>query len=318
MSDDPFDRLNDGDSDPLEDQSKDHPLEANTDDVGVLQRVRAWVSSDASEDDPAPTDEPSAFAVGKGKILSAVTSTRAKKLYIAIGLVAGAVLAFNSLLQSRGVVAAVVYSLLFVFCATLFPIAINIAGGATPNSIGKLHLLLGAVAFDHHYLVQRDRGWEWCPGERGRVWIDDEWHEVAGEEHYSILGWRPFGILRYKDGDTWAEKRVDESGLNARSTHEIDPSAAADGGAVSRGGFDAVERPIISGQKGTWLLDLRQVFTTGIRKIGDVDLVETAEEVIEREQVNDSKMGNAGPLLETMGGLAFGIVAGLAYLFLLG
>ncbi|MDR9432183.1 MAG: hypothetical protein RI568_16000 [Natronomonas sp.] len=250
-----------------------------------------------------------------------LTSSRAKKLYVAVAAIAVAVAVFWYTVQSRGIVAAILYTFLFGFCATLFPIGINLLGGATPNGIGKLHLLLGAVAFNHHYLVQRDHGYEWCPGERGRVWIDDEWHDVEGEENYSILGWRPFGILRYKDDATWSEKRVDEAGLKARGsfTRERDPTAA-DGGEVTveRGSFEAVPRPHISGLDGTWLLDLKRIFTTGVRKIGDVELVETAEEVIERKQVSESKMGSAGPVVETVGGLFLGILAGYGYLFLMG
>jgi len=251
------------------------------------------------------------------------TSSRAKKFAAAVAAIAVTVAIFWYTMQSRGVVAALLYTVLFGFCATLFPIGISLFGGATPNSVGKLHLLLGAVAFDHHYIVQREHAWEWCPGDRGRVWIDEEWHEIKGDsfENYSVLGWRPFGILRYKDDATWAEKRVDEAGLKARGAHDRERDPTTDGGTttVERGSFEAVERPIISGQEGTWLLDLKRIFTTGVRKIGDIELVETAEEVIERKQVSsDGKMGSAGPVVETVGGLFLGILAGYGYLFLMG
>jgi len=333
MSDDPFDGIEDtefgvsSDDDPLRDRSKDQPDDGDEDGresigdkalsvVSVAwgkckvggQKVRSALSANGSDGDAAAR-------VGK-----TLTTPKAKGVYAAVAIAAVAIAAFAFAVQSRGLFNAIIYTMLFGFAATLFPVGINLFGSATPNSVGKLHLLLGAVAFDHHYLVQREHGWEWCPGDRGRVWIDDEWHDVGGEENYSVLGWRPFGILRYKDPDTWSDKRADTAGMQQRpsATRERDPST--DGGApvIERGGIREVERPAISGLDGTWLLDLKRVMSNGVRKIGDVELIETAEEIIERAQVDDSRMGNAGPLVETILGVFLGIIAGYGYLFLSG
>lgn len=309
--------------DPLDDRSQDdyqsgedseEPVESYDlggadDGPSVGEKVKAALSSSGDSGSDA------AARVG-----ATLTSTRAKKLYAVVAVLSVAVGLFAWAVATRGVLNAIVYAILFVFAATVFPFGINLLGGATPNSIGKLHLLLGAIAFDHHYLVQRDNGWEWCPGDRGRVWIDEEWHELEGEENYSVLGWRPFGILRYKGQDTWSQQRADQAGLSQRpsAARERDPST--DGGApvVERGGVREVERPAITGLDGTWLLDLKRVMTNGVRKIGDVELIETAEEIIERNQVDDSRMGNAGPLVESIAGIVLGIVAGYGYIFLSG
>lgn len=306
--DDPLrDRAQDGE--PEDYQPRDPPADSEDSGQSLTDRVRAGLSSTGN------TGSHAGARVGE-----LLTSPKAKGLYAGVAIIAVAIGAFAFTVQSRGLLDAIIYSFLFVFSAALFPVMINLLGGSTPNSVGKLHLLLGAVAFDHHYLVQRAHGWEWCPGERGRVWIDDEWHELEGEENYSVLGWRPFGILRYKDEDTWTKQRADQAGLSKRpsATRERDPSA--DGGApvVERGGIREVERPVISGLDGTWLLDLKRIMTNGVRKIGDVELIETAEEIIERSQVDDGRMSNAGPVVETVGGILLGVLAGYGYIFLSG
>lgn len=298
------------DDDPLRDRASngDEP------DPGIGERLRnALPSVDLS----GASDSGSRAGA---RATSTLTSPGAKKLYAALAVLTVTVVAFYYVMQSRGLVAAIVYTMLFGFAATLFPIGIALLGSAVPNSVGKLHMLLGAVAFDHHYLVQREHGYEWCPGEKGRVWIDEQWHDIKGEDNYSVLGWRPFGILRYKDGETWAQKRADQAGLSARPSAARERDPTADGGSkvVERGGVKEIARPVISGLDGTWLLDLKRVYTNGIRKIGDVELIETAEEVIERSQVDDGKMSNAGPLVETIGGLFLGILAGYGYIFLAG
>lgn len=235
-------------------------------------------------------------------------------LWLGLSLL-GAVL-FFFLVWTRGVVEAIVYEFLFFFCIAFFPALIGLLGNAVPNSVGKLHIVLGAFAFNHHYLVERENRWEWCPGDRGQVYIDDEWHDVTGLENYSVLGWRPFGILRYKDDETWADKRVDQKALRNRDTLESDPST--DGGTVTveRGGWEEADRPTISGVDGTWLLDLKRIYSRGIKKIGDIELIETAEEVIERGQVKESRMGNWGPFVETVVGLTLGIMCGYGYVLL--
>ena len=309
--------------DPLDDVVEEHDLGVvDRDEPGRLARVRAWFSRDGDDEsatDGEPADDgPGALTRARERIVPVVTSSAAKKFYFAVGVLVVAVGAFWYTLQTTGIVGAILYSFLFIMFATVFPIGINLLGNITPNGIGQLHLLLGAVAFDHHYLVQRERGWEWCPGERGRVWIDGEWHDVTGEDKYSILGWRPFGILRYKDDETWAEQRADTAGLKARGSFEKDPSQKHDDGPVKRGGFEEVEPPAITGTEGTWVLDLKRMFTDGVRKIGDIELIETAEEVIERGEVDDGSMSNMGPMVRVFGGMLLGVVSMFGYLFLMG
>lgn len=312
--------FSDSDDERETDDGDDNNLRVRLSEHGraAAARVRAASATAAEEAGPACARLREGAETTRERLAPLLTSTGAKKCYAVLAVLVASVVGFKLLVDSRGLMAAVLYSILFVFTATLCPILINLLGGASPNSLGKLHLLLGAVAFNHHYLVQRDHGWEWCPGDRGRVWIDEEWHEVSGEQNYSVLAWRPFGILRYKDDETWAQQRADTAGQKARGGFEQDPTTGGNDGQIVRGGFPEAERPSISGLNGTWLLDLKRVFTNGIRKIGDVELIETAEEIIERRQVNDGTMSSAGPLVETIGGLLLGILAGYGYIFLSG
>lgn len=251
-------------------------------------------------------------------IHAALTGPTAKTVAAVLGIGAVALGLFAWGVATRGPLNTILYAFLFLFALAFFPTAIAILGHGVPNVVGQLHLILGAVAFDHHYLVQREHGWEWCPGERGRVWIDGEWHDVGGHENYSVLCWRPFGVLRYKDDDTWARERVDQAAASHRPDFETDPSTATDGGAeqLERGGIPEADRPAISGQEGTWLVDLKRVYTHGVKKIGDTDLIETAEEVIERGQVGDGRVSGLPGWAQTLIGLVLGLVAGFGYVLL--
>jgi len=191
---------------------------------------------------------------------------------------------------SHGPIATMVYAILFVLALGIMPIIIYMLGAATPQFIGKLHFILGSVAFDHHYLVQRETGWEWCPGERGRVWIDGEWRNIdAGETNLSVLNWRPFGVLRDKEQDTWVDERVDTAAQRFKPERETDPTTDGGQDTVVRAGVREVDQPEISGLDGTWLLDLKRMYSRGLKQIGDIELIETAEEVIERGQVDESR-----------------------------
>lgn len=255
-----------------------------------------------------------------GRLWSALTGEQAKGFVVSVAVFAAAMLLLYLLARSRGIVATIVFVFLFILCFTLLPVAIGLFGSAVPNAVGKLHIVLGAVAFNHHYLVQKDNKWEWCPGDRGKFYLDGDWHDIEEDslENYSVLGWRPFGVLRYKEDDTWDDKRVDMKARRNRGRGEVDPTT--DGGQAvtetARGGWPEVDMPIISGTDGTWLLDLKRVYTRGIEKIGDVELIETAEEVIERGQVADGRMANWGPAIETAVGLILGIVAAYGYILI--
>lgn len=247
-----------------------------------------------------------------------LTGPAAKKFGISAGVVGAVVLVFLLLVQSRGAVNATVYAFLFIFSAALFPTLIGLFGNAVPlsESIGKLHITLGALAFDHHYLVQRENKWEVCPGERGRVHIDEEWHDVEGLENYSRLGWRPFGILRYKDSETWKDQRAD------RKAKELRGETATDGGdseVVERGGWVQTSEPVKTGRTGKWLLDLKRAYTRGMEKMGDIELIETAEEVIERGEVDEkNRLGGWKETIEVFGGLLLGALVAGGYILLSG
>lgn len=246
---------------------------------------------------------------------SAQSSTRVRRAVVAVCIL---IIAFSIVLwsvQTRGILNTIWYTFVFLSAAAFFPIIIGLFGHLVFNSVGKLHLILGAVAFNHHYLVQRRNRWEWCPGDRGRVYIDDEWHDItSGLDNYNVLSWRPFGILRYKDADTWTDRRADTAAQ--RDSHERDPTADGGQATVEYAGIEEVSQPAISGKEGTWLLDLKRICTRGVRKIGDVELIETAEEVIERGQVDDGKLTQWGPLAETLGGLILGICVGFGYILI--
>jgi len=247
-----------------------------------------------------------------GTVVDRLTSTRAKLSYaVIVTLAAVSVVLYLSYLYN-GAVATAVYAFVFLVCATGLPMAISLLGDGVPFStaLGRGHIVLGAFAFGTHYLVQREDGYEWCPGDEQQVYIDGEYHPVSGREHMSVLGWRPFGILRYKDDDTWAPIRGDTDATDG------DEQAVSDGGAaVERGGYEQTERPIVSGVDGDWLVDLKKLYTPGLLSFGDIDVIEVAEQIIERGQVNAEQLGGSyRPFIETVVGLILGLAAGGLYL----
>lgn len=242
-----------------------------------------------------------------------LTSSAAISIYTGAG-VAVAVLGLGfGLVTWLGIVDAIVYSFLFVAAIVFFPSLITLFGGGTPlgTYVGRLHLILQAFAFNHQYLVQLDDQWELCPGDADRYWLDGEWHRIEGGfENRSILGWRPFGIVRHKDDSTWADKRVD-----TKAERERDVSFDQDADeSVERGGFEEVEPPIESGVDDRWVLDLKRVYSKGLLEIGDTDLIETVEEVTERGEVATGRTER--PALETFGFLMLGVITGFAYVLL--
>jgi len=50
--------------------------------------------------------------------------------------------------------------------------------------------------------------------------------------------------------------------------------------------------------------------------MGDIELIETAEEVIERGQVDDGKLSGMGPALTFIASLIIGVIVGAGVLFL--
>lgn len=238
-------------------------------------------------------------------VIDRLTSRQAKLGYVGVAVFLAAVAAFALSVIYNGVVATIVYSVLFVFTLTAIPTAIGVLGEAVPGNgtLAKLQIVLGAMAYNHHYLVQREDKWEWAPGDEDHVYIDGVNHEIEGGfENKSVLGWRPFGILRYKEEGSLEQVRVDDQA-----------EMVADG----VGGFDResygnyqVKHPSEIDHDG-WLVDLKRVYSHGVRKVGDIDLIETAEEIIERGQVDDSAITGWRPVIGSLVGMAMGAI--LAY-----
>lgn len=230
---------------------------------------------------------------------------------IALGI--GAVIGVLSVsVMSVGIGSTVIYAVAFVFALSFFPTVIGVMGSSTPGSglVAKLHIALGAFAYNHHYLVQRENKWEWCPGSADRVFIDGEWREInRGKQNKSVLGWRPFGVLRDKQDGSMQDYRVD---THAEMDRDI---ATGDGGTVTRAGYTEESPPAVTGLDGKWVVDLKRVFSHGIREFGDIDLIETAEEIIERKQVDDSRMGDYRHAVTFIAALILGLIAGYVYVF---
>jgi hypothetical protein len=178
--------------------------------------------------------------------------------------------------------------------------------------VAKLQVILGAFAYGHHYLVQRENRWSWCPGGRDYVYVDGEKHTIEGGlENKSVLGWRPFGILRFKTHDTLVEARADPYAETRRD-------AGTNGGAVVRADIESVAPPAnIDGQGKTWVVDLKRLYDRGVRKMADMEILERAEEVIERKQVEEGGLSGGNSVIELFGSLLLGIVTAYIYLAVL-
>lgn len=242
----------------------------------------------------------------------------------------------------------IVYLAAFLFMATIIPILVLLKAPGisqtTQKLFGKLHFLLGQVAYGVGFLVQRDAGWALCRGRavepytitangdeytiRYKVRLDGEWWPVAGAENMSVLGWRPFGILRDKTERTLQAVRVDDE-LRARK-RDVLPSAAeiagmdaiksvGDGGEtvlkepVERGGTREVALTTADVPDEAWLVDLKQLYARGIERVGDIKLVEKAEEITMRNDTKGGAMANR-PLVGSIVGLILGIITGYVIL----
>jgi hypothetical protein len=247
---------------------------------------------------------------GMQRVVAAVTSTRAKGVYVSVMVLAVAVGALYMSYQLWGLVDTLVYAVAFIGAATVLPLSILLLRAGMPfnSAVGRFHIVLGAFAFNYHYLVQLDDRWEWCPGREDAYYLDGEWYDIdGGYENRSVLGWRPFGILRHKEHDTLADQRVDDAG-------GAEIRSVADGGAVSQGGYQ-MDASVPDTDDGEWVLDLRRVVTRGIKRIGDIELIETTEEVTERGQVDEAKMGSYRPAVTYVVTLIIGLVVGYLLLF---
>lgn len=239
-------------------------------------------------------------------VVSVLLSYRAKAFYFMVAVFAGAVAVVWFSWTAAGPISTIVYVLLFIVCATLFPVVIGVFGNAMPGSgsIGKLHGILGAFAFGGVCLVEFDDRYELCPAKRDAVFVNGEWHDIQGGlNNWSILWWNRFGMLRYKDDETLEDVRAD-------TRAEKNRGATADGGAVERAGFAERSPPGVSGDDGTWVVDLKRVFSHGIKKIGDIELIETAEEITSREHAKQGMISGWETVLAPVVGLIIGVATG--------
>jgi hypothetical protein len=267
---------------------------------------------DASEEDASPTLRERLFGSlggvsdALGPVGEALTSRIMKATYVAAILVssAGGLVYFSA--QTAGIISTIVYVMAFLAGATAIPLLILLGAPSFPGFLrsimGKLHWVLGQVAFGVGYLVQRGNRWEMWPGNRDRVWIDGEWRDIdGGQENLHILGWKPFGIIFDKEADDMDEQRVDIDGT------------ATDGGQLTREGHrQAAPDTKAIESSNTWVVDLKHLFESGLRDIGSVRMIEKAEEVIKREETAEGSLGGWETIVATAIGVILGIICGYA------
>jgi len=233
----------------------------------------------------------------------------------AIGLLA---VVFAASWTLAGPIAAILYTFLLVFGAGFMPAFVLLGGPSFPGSVrgivGKLQWILAAVAYDVPFLVEHDHGWELHVGRQetqpdGRkqyeVYINDSWQPIAGgEDNMTVLGWRPFGVIRNKHDDTWEAVRADSAAETSR-----DDIAVGDGGRTSksRGGYEARSPPPVTGVDGEWLVDLTRIYGVGLQMIGDIAVIERAEEIMTRAEAKDSAVNGYEPIIATAIGLVLGV-----------
>lgn len=239
-----------------------------------------------------------------------------------LAVIAGTALgAFYLTWQIAGPIDAIAYAFFLLVGALWLPTTILLGAPSFPRSFralfGKGQWILAAVAYDVPFLVQRRTKWELCPGRETsqghEVYVDDEWHPIeAGEENMTVLGWRPFGILRYKDDRTFLDERADTKADRIRGDSR---ASATDGGTtVERGGYTEGSPPPVSGVDGRWLIDLKRVYSRGIKRIGDIDIIEKAEEVTRRKEAGSSPMDGWQPIIGSLVGLVLGVATGYVLL----
>lgn len=227
-----------------------------------------------------------------------------------------------------GILATIVYAFAFLIGLTAIPTTILLLGPSMPKflggMLGKLHFILGQLAYGTGYLVQRDDRWELCPGTTNQVYIDGEHHDIPdGTSNLNVLGWQPFGILRYKDEESLERLRVDRGGVSA------------DGGRATRAGFDeaspwkpqemdaetkqqlqrlGVDPESASASAGGWWIDLKRVYARGVRHIGDIDIIEAAEQIMMRKTAREGRVSGYEPYIATFVGIVLGVLT--AYVLL--
>ena len=208
-----------------------------------------------------------------------------------------------------GALSTIVYATLFAIGAGLLPGLIGLLGRATPmgGAVGKLHFILAQFIAGHGWFVQVGERYHHCPGDRDRFYFDGEWYDVdEGQTHRTALGWRPFGIVWVPDGERLIDARADPRALVERA------GARTDGGAdVERGGISqATPDSEVSGADGSWLIDLKALYRSGLDRAGDMDLVTVKEEQTMRDEVDGGAVDRWGAIIMFLFGLPAGAAIG--------
>lgn len=226
-----------------------------------------------------------------------------------------------------GILDTVIYLMLFASGVSLIPILVYMY---LPRSIttfqgpiGMLSFSLGMVAFGEGYLVETNHGYRMCPGTTEKYYFDGEWYDIAGGEgNRSILGFRPFGMLRHKDGGAFESVQISEAEDATPSVEEIATDgldiALSDGGEQSTGIVRGDVAEVRPRRVDGWLIDLKHYYSRGIQKMGDISVIEDAEAIAERGEAEESRMDNLGVISGVLGGLLLGVGGGIAYIAVMG
>lgn len=250
----------------------------------------------------------------------------ARRWKFIVGLFALSVTGLVFLLSVKlaGVVSTLVYTTLFVGAALIIPTTVALGAPSFPRAMrqvfGKLHFVLGQLAFGIGVLVQHRTEWKMHPARRTteglEVWMDDlGWVGGVDDAHLTILGWSPFGILFDKGTDT---ALVDVRGDDTAETKREKRGVSADGGTqdIERGGYEQVARPAEINGEDTWLLDLKRVWSRGLAKFGDIALIEKIEEITIRKQAQGGRSSTQKAIIGSIVGLVLGVATG--YVMLVG
>jgi hypothetical protein len=196
-------------------------------------------------------------------------------------------------LSLAGVIAAIVYTLLFVVGATAVPVFVLLLRDAMPDLVGTLLVALGSLAAGEAWLVQHDGEWRIHPGRtldgESQVWLANEWRPVADTTHQTRLAWQPFGLL-------WSKESV--AGTRADAPAET----VTDGGQSSTAGG--------------WTVGMHQWLSAGLMRIGDIAMLSEIEEVTARKASESGGSTARGALIGSIVGLILGIMTGYAAVFL--
>jgi hypothetical protein len=278
-----------------------------------------------------------------------ITRTRVIRFVSTVVLIAVPSVIFYLSWNISGPISTIVYSILFLLCFGLAPILIGIFGQTVPGagSLGKAHFVLGQFAAGTGWLVQLDDRYEMCPGDREKFWYDGDWYEVPeGQTNLTVLGWKPFGMTWFKTDDDLREARVDPRGVTDGGMQTVQRGGVRGAEPNIQQDFECVacEKPVEVGmehcpscgvpidagseidaatssqiqrfQPDTWLVSLHRLYRTGLGRIGNTDLIETAEEQTMLDEVGSGTVSEWSTVIGGIIGVTLGIVAGYVGLFM--